>query len=310
MTRNPVGVYFLADDHVYDWAVGLLHSLRAAAPAVRVYCVPFSERVEHIGRLEARFDFRMIQDPSLAELDEIGRELFARMSPPPPARLAGTFRKFYTFWGPLERFLYTDADVVVLDGFERLFESAVTGDHALTYAHADIGQVYRPGRLRERMVRDHAAPGINTGLWASRAGLFDLDRVRRLAAEAGPVAPEFCSTLEQPFLNYCLDVAGVAPRPFGPEAACAWAGDHRPFRFERLAGGRLRGTWSGDGSIIHAIHWSGSSLSDRMPHHHVFQHFRTGGGLWGERFRMYRRRLSAAWAGRAWRWLKRVGPVK
>jgi hypothetical protein len=125
--------------------------------------------------------------------------------------------------------------MVLLDGFEKFFDAATTHAPSLQYAqyYSDLEQVYRPGRLRQLMVKDFHTHAINTGLWASRAGLFTMQRVRDLADEAIAIASEFCPTLEQPFLNYCLDMTRVEMRPFSVTGQeCAWPGDSRPLRTE------------------------------------------------------------------------------
>jgi hypothetical protein len=314
MTRHPVGLYFLGDDGVYDWAVTLLHSLRTVANDLRVYCVPFSDRIERLGRLENRYNFSILDDPSLAELDEIGREVFGKMTSPPPLQLVGTFRKIYTFWGPLDRFLYTDADVVILDGFTDLFERAMDAEATLMYAHSDIQQVYRPGPLRNKMMQEYATKAINTGLWTSKAGTFTLEQVRDLATEASPLADEFCGTLEQPFLNYCLDVSRVPMEPFNSVmGACAWAGTPRPLRTESDASGRLQ-VRRADGSLVPAIHWAGYQLSNRMPHYRIYRHFRITAMSSQERIRLFWRELSEARScvllHRACRWLSQIPRTK
>jgi hypothetical protein len=272
MTRNEVGVYFLGDDGVYRWALGLLRSLRTVAPDLTVYCLPFSQRIDRLAQLERRYQFAILNDPSLDELDEIGRDVFRRMVPQPDLGLAGTFRKLFTFWGPLDRYFYTDADVILLDGFVELFLAVTADVPGLRYAHSDIEQAYRPGHLRNTMMSEYSTHAINTGLWASRRGVLTLPQVRVLAAQAESVAQEFCSTLEQPFLNYCLDVRRVPMRQFGVNGLdCAWAGDSR-LRIELLENGRYRARWP-DGSLATAIHWAGYKLSRWIPYYRAYRHF-------------------------------------
>jgi hypothetical protein len=64
MKYERIGVYFLADDGVYEWVLGLLHSLRTIAPDVCVYCVPFSNKIDRVMRLEKRYRFSILNDPT------------------------------------------------------------------------------------------------------------------------------------------------------------------------------------------------------------------------------------------------------
>jgi hypothetical protein len=208
--------------------------------------------------------------------------------------LAGTFRKLSTFWGPFERFLFTDADVVLLDGFEKLFDAATTHAPSLQYAqyYSDLEQVYRPGRLRQMMVKDFHTHAINTGFWASRAGLFTMQRFRDLADEAIAIASEFCPTLEQPFMNYCLDMTRVEMRPFNVTGQeCAWPGDFRPLCTEFGNGGRIRVGWA-DGNLAPAVHWAGYRLSSRMPYYGIYRHYAKAAMSARERVGLYRREFN------------------
>ncbi len=275
MSSHRAGVYFLADDAAYDQAAAMLSSLRVEAPNITVYCIPFSERTQRLEELSSRMRFTMIDDPILNELDDIGRDIYQCMTPSPALRLAGAFRKFYAFWGPLDRFFYTDSDVILLKGFRQLLENAISSDRPLTYAHEDLNQVYKHGPLRDLMTVDHQSRGINTGLWASRKGLFSLDQIRELSSSIRHVADQFCPTLEQPFLNYCLDVSSVTVSQFDDELECAWAGDLRPMRI-KVIGDAMRATWP-NRRLIPAIHWAGYKLEPTMPYHHVYRHFRSIG---------------------------------
>lgn len=83
----------------------------------------------------------MIDDRTLSELDDIGRDIDHHTNHTPPFHLVGPFKKFFMFCGPLERLLYIDSDVVVPKGFKQLFKHATNSDQQLAYAHADISQV-------------------------------------------------------------------------------------------------------------------------------------------------------------------------
>jgi hypothetical protein len=272
MNDDSVGIYFLGDDGAYHWLVPMLHSLRIADPNVTLYCIPFSNRIEKLGRLESKFGFRILDDPTLAELDEIGREVLASMPPPQPLHLVGMFRKMFSFWGPLQKYLYTDADVVFLDGLGTILD-LVRNNQDLMFAHKAINEAYIPGDFQDRMVREFHSPGINAGLWAARRGLLTLARIRELSIEAKPIAGNFPANIDQPFLNFCLDKSQVPMTTLDIRARCAWAGDHR--RLKTVVGKNklLNVTWP-DGDLVPAIHWAGCKLNARMPNYRIHRYFR------------------------------------
>lgn len=283
------GIYFLGDDGVLDWVNGLLESLRTVCPSVTLYCIPFSDRIERLRELAVRYRFAILEDPSFADLDEIGRRILAQHDPPASEWKSGTFRKFCVFWGPLERFLYLDADIVVLDGFERLLQvSLENSDHQICYAHSDPDMVYKEGPLRERWIGDCQRPGINTGCWSGSRGMLSLDRVRELSrCDSADVAQFNPPCMEQPFLNYCLDQAQIPVICFDALGAkgSTWGGDRRPQNLMRTRRGGLRLRYP-DGTIVPLIHWAGFSLESGMPHYHIYRHFRLRQLPLGERFKM------------------------
>ena len=310
MPDGRAGIYFLGDDGAYAWALALLHSVRVVCPDVPVHCIPYSDKLDRLGRLQTRYNFTLWDDPSLAELDRIGHEILGHSATPYIRRMIPTFRKLYTFWGPFDRFLYLDADIIALDGFPELFGRATAGRADVGYAHADIEQVYRLGPLRDRMVTGYSTSAINTGLWSSRFGVLTLDRVRELAAEASQVAQGFCDTYEQPFLNYCLDRSCVEMQQFDPPGrGCLWAGDAQHVIVNAETYSRLAARWP-DGSLAPAVHWAGFRLSSRMPHYHIHRHFRWAASSPLGRLKLLGQELlqmrGPVLAGRVWRRGKRV----
>ena len=95
-----------------------------------------------------------------------------------------TFRKFAVFWGPLERFIFSDVDIVFLEGLKQFGEAFDRAQLDLLYSDEDIRQVYAQRPLRQKMIELNGARGINTGFWATKRDLFTLDRVRQLAEES------------------------------------------------------------------------------------------------------------------------------
>lgn len=274
---NDTGIYFLADDGAYDWTIGLLESIRLVLPDVRLYCIPFSDRVEELHKLSSRYQFEIVSHDSLTELDAIGWELLAQHLHPGERRKTGAFRKFFCFWGPLQRFLYLDADIVVLDGFEDFYERSIEGEFGLRFAHPDPEWVYRPGDFREEMIRDFGSRSFNTGLWSARSGLFSIDEVQSLGLAAKPHVGSFVThCIEQPFINYSLDISRKSLQRLSEIGIdeCAWAGETCELKVQYRTGGRTSVFWP-DGRPVPAIHWAGFQLHRRSPRYSIFRHFRT-----------------------------------
>ena len=274
---NDSGIYFLANDGVCDWAIGMLESLRLVLPDVTLYCIPFSDQVEKLQQISSRYGFEIVSHSSLVELDAIGWDLLEPYLQPSEQRKTGAFRKFYCFWGPLQRFLYLDADIVVCEGFDEFYKRATEGNFDLRFAHPDPDWVYKPGDFRDRMIRDFGSGTFNTGLWSGTSGLFSLDQVRESAIRAKPNAGQFVShCIEQPFINYCLDTSQRSVerlRDIGIDE-CAWAGETCSLSVNRKDCGRISVCWP-DGKTVPAVHWAGFGLHRRSPRYDIFRHFRT-----------------------------------
>jgi Lipopolysaccharide biosynthesis proteins, LPS:glycosyltransferases len=270
--RGGCGVYFLADDFVSEWTIALLNSLHAYAPKSSIWCIPFSEEISRLKRLAAHFGFGIYDDPSLFELDNIGHSLL-----PDIGRIAGKFRRLAAFWGPLEHFIYLDADTVILGDVEPLFTTLLTTNYDLLYADSNLDMVYKPGAFRDRMVREYQTHGFVTGVWASTVGQLSLAEIRMFAAEVAPDVDGFATTGEQPFVNYCIDRKRTRMRSF------ASASDHRiywnwPGQAERLYvstldESRIR-VYTDRWQLVSGVHWAGFSLDPQMPHYKIYQHFR------------------------------------
>jgi len=212
------GIYCLGNDRVLDWLIAFASSLRRQEPARRVILIPFDDRVERMRRFARTFGFDVFDDPVLERLDAIGRAVW----PAHPQR-AGIMRKLAVFAGPLERFLYLDADVVVLRPLEPYFAALGWSAADILYFRADIDEVYRPGSLR------HEVPtvGFNTGAFGGRHGVLTAAAVEPLVDRAIADMAGFADTAEQPFVNYWASLCGLATESFNelvPAMTDAWAG--------------------------------------------------------------------------------------
>jgi hypothetical protein len=267
-------VYFLADDFASEWAIALLNSLDTYAPTCSIWCIPFSEEITVLKRLASKFRFRIYGERSLLELDSIGRSLFPKHY---SGRMAGTFRKFAAFWGPLKHFVYFDADIVILDDVQPLFTTLLTADYDLLYAHSDLNKAYKPGPFRERMVREYQTHGFNTGAWASTRGQLNLAEIRAFSVEVAPNVDSFTPHLEQPFFNYCLDRKRTRMQSFASasEHRIYWNWPGWPERLHVSAPDKSPiQVYTDRCQFVSGMHWAGYSLDPRMPHYHIYRHFR------------------------------------
>jgi hypothetical protein len=269
MTR---GVYCLANDGVLDWFVAFCESLRehASAEDLPLVVIPFDYRTRELSRLQARYGFEMFADATLPRLDAIGEHV--RRNGEQAAR---AFRKFAAFWGPLDDFVFLDADIVVLEDPRRFLDAYVErkADVQLMFFDWDIEMVY-VGELRERM-EAQGSRGFNTGGFASSRGRVTMAEIEQLAEQAAPLRECFAVTAEQPFLNFCVDTLGWTTRSFQEElddVAVPWAGLEIAWDGSE---GRVSDRSRPDfGKRLPFLHWAGSPLTPWMPHKRLFLHYR------------------------------------
>jgi hypothetical protein len=267
------GVYCLANDGVLDWFVAFCESLRAHAQAadLPLVVIPFDDRTGNLARLRSRYGFELLDDPELARLDAIG----ARVGPDN----AHAFRKLAAFWGPFEDFLFLDSDIVVLEDPRRFLDAYADRNDGvqLMFFDWDMGMVYLPGDLRDRMTAA-GSRGFNTGGFASSRRRLGIQQVERLAAEAEPLRDSFPATAEQPFFNFLVDSLGWRTRSFQEELddlAIPWAGVSVQWDgHEGRVSDRSRPDF---GKRLPFLHWAGSPLTPWMPHKRIFLDYRLAG---------------------------------
>ena len=276
------GIYLLANDPYTEWIVALLESVRSWNPDVAIYLIPFDDRFSAVASLSDRYQLTIYDDPTLEWLDEVGRRLA-------PARGGdglppGVYRKLAAFWGPLDEFLFVDADVVVTCEVSVLLEALARSPAEVLYMHdAPPDAVYARGsRLWERSSR---AVLFNTGVWAATRGLLGTETVAAVTDELEPYKDEILHS-DQTVICHLLDRTGIGAAPFasveistdGFKQGYLWAGsvfDHVLELVPGRGGPLLRSTPAHMDAGI--THWAGCALAPTMPYRALWRHYRWPG---------------------------------
>lgn len=291
------GVYFSANDAVYDWAVAFLNSFRAHNPSLRLLLIPFNDHYDRLLRLQSRYHFEPWTDPAFAPLEAIGRAFELGHTPTGPY----WFRRYAAFWGPLERFMYLDARQLVLADLTPTI--AALDEYNFDFLHYDcaVDQVYAPGPLRQSLLHQGRGRGFNSGRWASRRGLFTLDEFENLAATALTQRDQLNPrNTDQAFINYCCDHQPVRyahlAEVTGGIAHTAWA--RQPGAIYRQDGRYHLWDYGGQDhkKQLILLHWAGYRLDSRMPHRRLFDHYALAGRPRAEKVRWHlRHAVDALW---------------
>ena len=266
-----IGVYFSANDVVYDWAIAFLNSFRTFNPALRLILIPFNDNCDRLYQLKDKYNFELYIDPSFERLEAIGQAFELGHTPTGPY----WFRRYAAFWGPCDRFMYLDVRQLVLGNITPLITALDRFSFDFLYYDCAINQVYEPGEFRQQLLRQGKGRGFNSGRWAARKELFSIDEFEQLATDALTIRNQLNPrNTDQAFINYCCDLkpvcSGHLAEVIGDICQNAWA---------RQSGNIYR---SGDayrlwdyGGLDHKkqvmlLHWAGYKLSATMPHRDLF----------------------------------------
>ncbi len=269
-----MGVYFSANDVVYDWAIAFLNSFRTFNPDLRLLLIPFNDQCDRLLKLQETYNFEIYNDPSFERLEAIGQAFELGHTPTGPY----WFRRYAAFWGECDRFMYLDARQVVLTDLTPIINALDDYDFELLHFDCAIEQVYEPGELRRELLRRGKAKGFLSGLWASRKGIFTLEEFEKYAIEAVKARDQLNPrNTDQAFINYCCDIKpiryGHVAEVLGDICHIAWA---RQSGSVYKAKGEYR-LWD-HGGLDHKkklvlLHWASYQLDPLIPKRGLFMKF-------------------------------------
>ncbi|PSB59035.1 hypothetical protein C7B77_02455 [Chamaesiphon polymorphus CCALA 037] len=201
-----IGVYFSANDVVYDWAIAFLNSFRQFNPDLRLILIPFNDRCERLLQLKEEYNFEVYIDPSFDRLEAIGQAFELGHTPTGPY----WFRRYAAFWGPCDRFMYLDVRQVILSDLTPLIMALDRFNFDFLHYDCALDQVYEPGEFRQQLLRQGKGRGFNSGRWAARKELFSIEEFEKLAADALKIREQLNPrNTDQAFINYCCDLKPI-----------------------------------------------------------------------------------------------------
>jgi hypothetical protein len=283
------GVYCLANDNVIEWFEAFIRSYQLDNAALPLTVIPFNENISRLKSLQARFRFDILDESQCRRFDALATQVTGS------DRLAGAYRKFASFFGPYDEFLFLDSDIIVTTPLRRLFEAFRQTDYDFVYFDYDMDMAYQPA-LAARMMADYQSHGFNSGAFLSRKEILREADLSVLAEKATLVREGLAGTLEQPFLNFVLDVSGSRMTGMSTLltelAPKVWA--RQPFHYD----GKNRVAKTSDGKVLPFIHWPGCGYPG-MVRPEIFLEYRTLGMTIVERlnykrefyYRRFRRQL-------------------
>lgn len=221
------GICTLGNDRVYDQIVALLNSIEVfAGPEMPVCIFPYDDQVERLQELAAaRPQVQVYGDTeSIERWDKFVEQVWAthptarerwRRAGSTGIHRMGTHRRFCAFDGPFDRFLYMDADTLLLSPPDLVFDTLEHHDWVTyDFQHKDLSHVYDLASPLVELLfsgEDLHRQVFCSGFYGSRRDLFDPDQAQDLLHRLGdgeaevlyPMAPD------QTILNYLVMGRGV-----------------------------------------------------------------------------------------------------
>jgi hypothetical protein len=226
------GICTLANDRVYDQLIALLNSIQATLGSeIPVWVYPYDDNTSKIAaEIARRPNVNLYQNRDvIARWEEFARQVWDTH---PTAKQSwqkigsetyhrlGTHRRYCAFEGESDRFIYMDADTLLLGSVAPIFQQLDRSDWVVyDFQHKDPSHVY-----------DLAAPKLNTifsperiaseifcsGFYASKKGMFPLAQREFILAQlrAGEAEILYPMAADQPILNYMVMKLGISSYNF------------------------------------------------------------------------------------------------
>ena len=265
------GVYFLANNAVFEQCVAFLRSFRTHNPTIPLCLIPFDNDFGKISLLKDLYSFSVLEDARvLTTCDAISKKFHGFF--------LGTYRKLAAWEGVFDEFIYIDVDTVVIDSVDFAFAQLKYGHYVAS--HANITSTRRwvwKDNIYERnlLTPPQIAYSANTGFFVSRRGLFTMQYCMAKTTGALELKDSMeLDCMEQPFLNYLVVTSGYIYTSLLQLLATGVAPDVKLEWWAGRPAGRVeRGTlYDPNGAPIFLVHWAGCWKS--LPYKKLWEFYR------------------------------------
>ncbi|WP_293154769.1 MULTISPECIES: Npun_R2821/Npun_R2822 family protein [unclassified Microcoleus] len=226
------GICTLANDTVRDQLIALLNSIEFILGSNTPVCIyPFDDHIEQIkAEIINRPNVFIYEDTaSIQRWDEFMEAAAPERLNRKKFRLYGAHRRFCAFDGPFENFIYLDADTLVMNSLDAVFQKLESSDFVVyDFQFLYPTKVYniQSPKLLEVFEQNRIDSEIFcSGFYGSKQGLFDRNTRGWLVAElkSGDAEILYAGAGEQPLLNYMVMKTGMNSYNF----ACSLPDDEK-----------------------------------------------------------------------------------
>lgn len=221
------GICTLANDKVYDQLVALLNSIEVnQGPEMPVCIYPYDDNTERIAtEIAKRPNVQLYSDrQSMEKWDKFYRDVWDAHPTANQRRREkgfvgyyrfGHHRPFCAFDGPFDRFLYIDADALLMKPATEIFQKLDNWDwivydfqykdpsHVYDVSSAKLAELFPSERLKKEI--------FCSGFYASKQGIFTPEKIDWLLEKlrAGEAEVLYVWASDQPILNYMTMRGGL-----------------------------------------------------------------------------------------------------
>lgn len=200
------GVYFLANDRMFEQCIAFLTSFRLNNPSIPLVLIPFDHYIQRLTSLQPKYRFSIWErEEVLTTCDELCCLVKGRSH--------GHFRKLACWEGPFDEFIYVDSDTVVLETLDVVFGFLSQWDFLASHSNiASIRKwVWKDSATRENsLTREQIAYSANTGFMCSKRNAVRVPDAFAAWHRIGSLAKDLNTELiDQPFLNYFIVTSGL-----------------------------------------------------------------------------------------------------
>jgi hypothetical protein len=226
------GIYILANDVVYEQLVALLNSIEVNSGKSYPVCViPYDDRLEKVkAEVKNRNNVEILTDTAVISLWE-GFAAEVWKSHPHALKVwqqsgisgvyrLGMHRRFCAFDGIFDKFIYLDADILVLNSLEYIFQQLNHSDFVVyDFQHKDISHVYDVNSAKLLNVFPQFRLDYEifcAGMYAGKKGIFDESKRDYLLSQLrrGDGEILYMNAPDQTILNYMVMKSGISSYNF------------------------------------------------------------------------------------------------
>ncbi|MGF1937401.1 MAG: Npun_R2821/Npun_R2822 family protein [Nostoc sp. ChiQUE02] len=207
------GICTLGNDYVFDQLVALLNSIDVIlGPETPVCIYPFDDQTQRIADEIAKRPNVFLYDDreSINRWDQFMLSAAPERLNRSKFRLYGAHRRFCAFDGPFDKFIYLDADTLVMNSLATVFEKLDSYDFVVyDFQFKDVSKIYNVNspKLLELFDQNRIDSEIFcSGFYGAKRGIFNSEQRDWLVSnlQNGEAEILYDGAGEQPLINYMV----------------------------------------------------------------------------------------------------------